>query len=142
MDDEARDPCAELIEVWLLNPFPDVALQALGHRILAEAFKQVPSLMEDDAYISLPEAGGRYDLDNIDPSDYAMGNVSMRVPFSIITNKKILETTGLDTGILLESMLKADGGIVKGTVRMYVAPDTIRSGWLTATIIWMGRKIQ
>jgi hypothetical protein len=133
-------PGTELMEVWLMNPFPDVALQLLGHRILAEAFKLKPELLDKDKYIELPMDGSTYDWGKFDPEQFAVGSCTIRISINVFTDEHELIKAGIDVSTVLLDIL-ASTGIIRGTVRLHVTPDTIRAGWLIATIIWMGRKL-
>lgn len=129
---------------WLHNPLPDIALQDFGLCLLSQAFEQVPELMDDSTYIQLPmyEHPQDWDWARIEPEKYIWQSAWIAIPMAAMTNKSVLKDSGLIIGqaLMKHASTETATGIVKGSVRLHVAPSMARTDWLDTHLFWLGNQ--
>lgn len=134
-------PQQQMLDIWVQNVFPDIALQSVGMRLLAEAFRIDKDLFDPKMYGDMPGLAdpNKWATHEVDASRLTMNAVAFKFPLSIIVDANKYNAAATDVARQLQRAIKSPEGIVRGTVRL-----NTRSGdtpnMLAAELIWMGAK--
>lgn len=136
----AENPCVQLVDVWVNNVFPDIALQVIGTKLLAEAFALSPRLMDAETYKDLPGVSrDKWTPETIEPEKCTMHAAAFAMPLDVVVDENKLRHAAEAIARQLNSAADALEGIVRGTVRINLRSGSV-AGLLTAELMWMGVK--
>ena len=129
-----------MVDVWVHNVFPDIALQTIGMRLMGAAFEAAPELMDEKLYVDMPGVGDRWDAALAQVDKLTLHTAEMTWPLEIMINPGKFQTAVAE---LVRQIKKAAAspelGVVRGTMRLNTRASTTPE-LILCGLTWMGVK--
>lgn len=133
-------PCQEMVDVWVQNVFPDIALQTIGMRLMGSAFELAPELMDPEMYVDMPGTSERWVPADLQTDKLTLHTVELTWPLEIMINPGKFQTAVAELARQIKNAVtSSELGVVRGTMRLNTrastTPELILGG-----LTWLGVK--